>query len=145
MLRRIQMYIFLLKAMSFNQIHLWLTKVLLIIAILPFLGFRMASAQLEQPQIFSITVSQGQVEANNRTIRVLQGDTVKMQWISDKSLILHLHGYDLTLNLLAGELGSMDFKAHATGRYPVAIHHANNHKKSGHHGGAVLYLEVYPR
>ena len=145
MLRIFQLYIFLLKTMSFNQIYLCLTKVLLIIAILPFFGFQRASAQLEQPRIFSITVSQGQVEANNRTIRVLQGDKIKMQWISDKSLILHLHGYDLTLNLLAGALGSIDVKAHATGRYPVAIHHANKHKKSAHHGGTVLYLEVHPR
>ena len=110
-----------------------------------FVCFHTAIAQKEQPRIFSIAVSEGQFEAKDRTIKVLQGDAVKLQWISDKSLILHLHGYDLTLKLLARVPGTMVFKAHATGRYPVAIHHVNNHKNSGHHGGAVLYLEGHPR
>ena len=145
MLRRFQMNIFLIKSINSNQIHLRLAKGLLVLATLTFFFSHTAVAQQEQPRIFSIAVSEGQVEAKDRTIKVLQGDAVKLQWISDKSLILHLHGYDLTLNLLARVPGTMVFKAHATGRYPVAIHHANNHKKSGHHGGAVLYLEVYPR
>ena len=145
MLRRFQMYIVPIKPINTDQIYFRVAKVFLILAILHFFGFHTAGAQQEQPRIFSITVSEGQVEAKNRTIKVLQGDVVKMLWFSDKSLTLHLHGYDLTVKLLEGEPGTMVFKAHATGRYPVAIHHAKNHKKSGHHGGAVLYLEVHPQ
>ena len=145
MLRISQIHLFLFEPINFNQIFLRLTKVILIIAILPFYGSHTAVAKQEQPLIFSITISGGQVELKNRTIKVLQGNAVKLKWVSDEALILHLHGYDLTINLMAGEPGTMVFKAHATGRYPVAIHHTNNHNKSGHHGSAVLYLEVHPR
>ena len=145
MLISLQMYNFLIKPINTNQMYLWFSKVFLVLAILPFSGIYAAGAKQEQPRTFPITISAGQVEAKNRIIKVLQGDTVKMQWVSDKSLILHLHGYDLTLQIMAGQPGTMVFKAHATGRYPVAIHHANKHIKGGHHGGAVLYLEVHPR
>mgnify|MGYP001200049389 FL=1 len=102
-------------------------------------------AQQTPPRIFSFTVSQGQVAANNRTIKVLEGDLVELQWIADEKLTLHLHGYDVTLELMAGEPGTMGFTAHAAGRYPVAIHRSTDHKKGGHRRSAVLHVEVHPR
>ena len=118
---------------------------LVITAILALFSPQTVGAQQAQRRTFSLTISQGQVAANNRTIKVLEGDLVELQWIADEKLTLHLHGYDVTLELMAGEPGTMGFTAHAAGRYPVAIHRSTDHKKSGHHKSAVLHVEVHPR
>ena len=118
---------------------------LVITAILALFSPQTVGAQQAQRRTFSLTISQGQVAANNRTIKVLEGDLVELQWIADEKLTLHLHGYDVTLDLLAGEPGTMGFTAHAAGRYPVAIHRSTGHKKGGHHKSAVLHVEVHPR
>ena len=119
--------------------------VLVITAMLALFSPQTVGAQQTPPRIFSLTVSQGQVAANIRTIKVLEGDLVELQWIADENLTLHLHGYDVTLELMAGEPGTMGFTAHAAGRYPVAIHRSTDHKKGGHHRSAVLHVEVHPR
>ena len=119
--------------------------VLVITAMIALFSPQTVGAQQTPPRIFSVTVSQGQVAGNNRTIKVLEGDLVELQWIADENLTLHLHGYDVTLELLAGEPGTMGFTAHAAGRYPVAIHRSTDHKKGGHHRSAVLHVEVHPR
>ena len=118
---------------------------LVITAILALFSPQTVGAQQAQRRIFSLAISQGQVAANNRTIKVLEGDLVELQWIADEKLTLHLHGYDVTLELMAGEPGTMGFTAHAAGRYPVAIHRSTDHKKGGHHKSAVLHVEVHPR
>ena len=118
---------------------------LVITAILALFSPQTVGAQQAQRRTFSLAISQGQVAANNRTIKVLEGDLVELQWIADEKLTLHLHGYDVTLELMAGEPGTMGFTAHAAGRYPVAIHRSTGHKTSGHHKSAVLYVEVHPR
>ena len=119
--------------------------VLVITAMIALFSPQTVGAQQTPPRNFSLTVSQGQVAANNRTIKVLEGDLVELQWIADEKLTLHLHGYDVTLELMAGEPGTMGFTAHAAGRYPVAIHRSTDHKKGGHHRSAVLHVEVHPR
>ncbi|SVD11511.1 uncharacterized protein METZ01_LOCUS364365, partial [marine metagenome] len=111
---------------------------LVITAMLTLFSPQTVGAQQAQRRIFSLTVSQGQVAAKIRTIKVLEGDLVELHWIADEKLTLHLHGYDVTLKLLAGEPGTMGFTAHAAGRYPVAIRRSTDHKKGGHHGSAVL-------
>ena len=118
---------------------------LVITAILALFSPQTVGAQQAQRRTFSLTISQGQVAANNRTIKVLEGDLVELQWIADEKLTLHLHGYDVTLELMAGEPGTMGFTAHAAGRYPVAIHRSTDHNNGGHHKSAVLHVEVHPR
>ena len=119
--------------------------VLVITAVIALFSPQTVGAQQAQRRTFSLAISQGQVAANNRTIKVLEGDLVELQWIADEKLTLHLHGYDVTLELMAGEPGTMGFTAHAAGRYPVAIHRSTGHKKGGHHKSAVLHVEVHPR
>ena len=118
---------------------------LVITAILALFSPQTVGAQQAQRRTFFLAISQGQVAANNRTIKVLEGDLVELQWTADEKLTLHLHGYDVTLELMAGEPGTMGFTAHAAGRYPVAIHRSTGHKKGGHHKSAVLHVEVHPR
>ena len=118
---------------------------LVITAILALFSPQTVGAQQAQRRTFSLAISQGQVAANNRTIKVLEGDLVELQWIADEKLTLHIHGYDVTLELMAGAPGTMGFTAHAAGRYPVAIHRSTGHKKGGHHKSAILHVEVHPR
>ena len=118
---------------------------LVITAMLALFSPQTVGAQQAQRRKFSLAISRGQVAGNNRTIKVLEGDLVELQWIADEKLTLHLHGYDVTLERMAGEPGTMGFTAHAAGRYPVAIHRSTGHKKGGHHKSAVLHVEVHPR
>ena len=118
---------------------------LVITAMLALFSPQTVGAQQAQRRKFSLAISRGQVAGNNRTIKVLEGDLVELQWIADEKLTLHLHGYDVILELMAGEPGTMGFTAHAAGRYPVAIHRSTGHKKGGHHKSAVLHVEVHPR
>ena len=141
---RLRRYCLVEKELS-RRNYLRFKGVLVITAVIALFSPQTAGAQRAQPRIFSLIVSQGQVAENSRTIKVLEGDLVKLRWIADEKLTLHLHGYDVTLELMADEPGTMGFTAHAAGRYPVAIHRSTDHKKGGHHGSAVLHVEVHPR
>ena len=52
--------------------------VLVITAMIALFSPQTVGAQQTPPRIFSLTVSQGQVAANNRTIKVLEGDLVEL-------------------------------------------------------------------
>src|SRR5262245_30678265 len=51
---------------------------------------------------FELRIQRGQVPANMRLIRVKQGDVVKLRWSSDRSIALHLHGYDIERKIEPG-------------------------------------------
>ncbi|MDP7652928.1 MAG: hypothetical protein QGF38_14640 [Rhodospirillales bacterium] len=101
---------------------------------------RPAWAQTGRNQSFALDIHDGHVSADKKTIRVTEGDRGELKWTADETVALHLHGYDLRLDLKGGASGSMTFKAHTAGRFPIGIHGATGH---GH--GALLYLEVHPR
>jgi hypothetical protein len=94
---------------------------------------------------FEIRIVGGKVAQSMRVIRVKQGDAVKLRWISDRPIVLHLHGYDIERRVQPGAVGEMAFVAHATGRFSVEEHKTN--AKGGHsHGEAALVrIEVLPR
>ena len=97
----------------------------------------------EEPAVFDIRISERQVQGDNNLIRVSLGDEVVLNWQTDETVSIHLHGYDIEKTIVAGETASMAFTAHATGRYPVTSHgFANQHDDHGHK--ALMYLEVYP-
>ena len=101
---------------------------------------RPALAQTGKSRSFALDIHNGHVAADKKTVRVSEGDRVELNWTTDKAVVLHLHGYDLRLDLKRGASGTMTFKAHTAGRFPVGIHGS-----SGHGHGALLYLEVHPR
>ena len=65
---------------------------------------------------FELRIERGHVPANMRLIRVKQGDVVKLRWSSDRSIALHLHGYDIERKIEPGVVAEMTFTARATGR-----------------------------
>jgi len=93
---------------------------------------------------FNLRIERGQLPANMRLIRVKQGDVVKLRWNSDRSIALHLHGYDIERKIEPGVVAEMTFTARATGRFPVQEHQARS--GSGHtHGAPIVQVEVLPR
>ena len=99
---------------------------------------RPMSAQSGENQTFALEIRSGHVAADKRTIRLTQGVWVELQWTTDEAVELHLHGYDIRLELKRGASGTMTFAANIAGRFPVGIHRAGGH-------GNIVYLEVYPR
>ena len=79
-----------------------------------------------------IVLSKGILESENKKIVVKQGENVKLQFISDMEIEVHLHGYDLKLNVHSNEESTMQFMAGATGRFAITSHSdhqsAENHK-----------------
>lgn len=94
---------------------------------------------------FDLKVENGKLPQSMRLIRVKQGDAVKLRWTTDRTIVVHLHGYDIEKKVEPGAVSEMTFEARATGRFPVEEHKPN--AKSGHsHGEAPLVrIEVRPR
>ncbi len=75
-------------------------------------------------------------------IKLAEGERVVLRWISDEAVELHIHGYDLKLQLEPGKPATMEVEAFATGRFPVMSH---GWGAGGHGHEALTYLEVHPR
>lgn len=74
-------------------------------------------------------------------VRVTQGDQVELRWTTDEATELHLHGYDVEIDLTPGEEAVMSFDARATGRFAI-----EGHGFGGDHvEKTLIYVEVLPR
>ena len=77
---------------------------------------------------------------------IMTGDKVTLRLTSDRSLVLHLHGYDIEKPVAAGAVTELAFTAYATGRFPIEIHAPGAGAGSVAHQDAPLaIIEVYPR
>jgi plastocyanin len=83
-----------------------------------------------------IEVHHGRLVAGPAVIKLKQGDKVTLRVASDSNDELHVHGYDLQLNLIAGQPAQLSFTADHSGRFEYELHHA--HTELG-------AFEVYPR
>ena len=97
------------------------------------------SATAEERRL-AVEISDGTVDAASSTLRIEEGDRLTLEFRSDADATLHLHGYDLELELRAGETAAMVVEATLTGRFPLERH--DPHGGSAH--GVLLYLEVHP-
>lgn len=85
---------------------------------------------------FRIVLSGGLPTQDSPTVlRVTRGDTVRLLVTSDAADELHLHGYDLHLDLEAGTTAELTFTAEHAGRFEYELH--KRHQTVG-------ALEVYP-
>jgi hypothetical protein len=94
-----------------------------------------ASPTAAPPGEFSFDIAQGQVRGP-LSMTVRQGEQVSIRVRSDVSDELHLHGYELTAPLPAGEDVALTFIAAKAGRFEVELHHS--HRELG-------ALEVQPQ
>jgi FtsP/CotA-like multicopper oxidase with cupredoxin domain len=93
-------------------------------------------------QTFTLTVEHGSLPEAMRTIRVHEGDVVRLRWRADRPLTLHLHGYDIEWQVQPGRLAESSFTAYATGRFNIEIHASGGR---AHQDAPVAVLEVYPK
>jgi FtsP/CotA-like multicopper oxidase with cupredoxin domain len=103
-----------------------------------------AKAQSQRPveQVFEVRIEGGEVADGLRTLRVTEGDRVRLRWTADAPTILHLHGYDIEQEVAPGRVTELQFEAYATGRFPIEVHAQGD---ASHHEAPLLVLEVYPR
>ncbi|HEX9770459.1 MAG TPA: copper chaperone PCu(A)C [Kiloniellales bacterium] len=99
-------------------------------------------AQKAPQQVIDVRIENRQVVAPEAAIRITEGDLVELRWTSDEAVELHLHGYDIELEVKPGEPASMVVEAYATGRFPITSHGWGD---GGHSEDTLIYLEVYPK
>jgi hypothetical protein len=102
----------------------------------------------EAVRAFEIKVENGAVAPQQRTLKVPHQAEVSIAWSVDRPLMIHLEGYDVTVEARPGRPETMRFKAHITGRFPVHAHETDQgavRKPTHAHGRALLRLEVHPR
>ena len=95
---------------------------------------------------FDIAVVNGAVAPAQRILKVPHQADVRIAWSVDRPMTIHLEGYDISVLVSPGESKIMQFKAFATGRFPVHAHAGDQgeSKKHAHGRGALLRLEVHP-
>lgn len=93
---------------------------------------------------FDLHIERGRVAENMSVIRVKQGDAVRLRWSTDRSIILHLHGYDIEKKIEPDTVGLMEFVAYATGRFPVEVHGSPGPGGHSHGEAPLVRIEVYP-
>jgi translation initiation factor IF-1 len=108
-------------------------------AILPAAGVRAAELT------FALKIEHGQVPANMRLIRVMQGDTVKLELSSDQRALVHLHGYEIQKEVMPGTVTELAFTASLSGRFPVHLHAGQAETADHAHEDTLANIEVYPR
>jgi hypothetical protein len=97
-------------------------------------------------KVFDLRITSGALPAQQRVIRVTQGDRVIWRITSDAPGRVHVHAYRLETNVLAGQPAELAFQAFATGRYRVEWHPvaANPATPDAHHAPPLATLEVRP-
>ena len=75
-----------------------------------------------QPQDLDVLVRLGEARLNPSKIRVKQGDRVTLKIDSQQAGEVHLHGYDLKVDVEAGEAVDLLVPADITGRFRITFH-----------------------
>ena len=96
-------------------------------------------------RIFELEIKRGKVSEDMRAIRIRKDDAVRLRCTTDAPVVLHLHGYDIEKKVTPGRKTEIDFKAHATGRYPVSVHRDGEGEGAVHDEAPLAMIEVYPR
>jgi hypothetical protein len=107
------------------------------------------AAEAVEPIRISVPIrSRSLGNAVHKQIRITQGDVLELVFTTDESAELHLHGYDIYLNVEPGTPAVMRVDAKIAGRYPLESHRFGSvsQQASGAHAHTVLlHLDVYPR
>ncbi len=122
----------------------WLVRLVRLAAgaVLLSLLVQAAAVQAESRRVIEVRIEGRTVVAPREAIRITKGDVVELRWTSDEPVEVHLHGYDLKLEVRPGAPAAMVIEAYATGRFPITSH---GWGAGGHGHDALTYLEVHPR
>ncbi len=86
------------------------------------------SAQDESGEPITLTITERSLQdtleqsGGLAVLRFKKGDRITLVWETDETTELHLHGYDIDLNLEAGHSARMEFDADFTGRFALEAH-----------------------
>ena len=110
----------------------------LILAAIAFFAFRPAasnSSQTNRPEptgtatsttkVFNLVVQNRTLVSGPSTLGVTQNDNVTINITVDENEELHLHGYNLHVDLEKGKPGSLSFVASTSGRFPYELEHSS--------------------
>jgi len=117
-------------------------RLLLLSALAASFGLAADRSARAAEQTFVLRIENGRVPADMRTIRVQQGDVIKLMWSADRRSVVHLHGYDIEKTVEPGAATELSFTARAAGRYPVELHGG---PRARGHEETLVTIEVYPR
>ena len=73
-----------------------------------------------------VTVTGGEPDGGVRTAEIELGEEVVLVVTADVADEIHVHGYDLTLDLVPGEAATLAFEADKPGVWEVELHEAGN-------------------
>ena len=96
----------------------------------------LTASERELAQTVELEISGGRLVSGPNRIPLLQGQAVRLLVTADETDELHLHGYDLTLDLPAGLQAELAFVAEHAGRFEYELHSAHR---------VIGALEVQPR
>lgn len=115
-------------------------RALVAVALFAVALFALGAPAWAEERVIDLPIHDGELPKDKRVARVRQGDDVTLRWTTNKTVTVHLHGYDVEKKLSPGAPVSMRFPARATGRFPIEIH---PHGRGGER--TLGYLEVHPR
>lgn len=95
---------------------------------------------------YELQIEQRKLMGQPQKLKAREGQWLNVRWLSDESLDIHLHGYDIELAVVANKPTMMKFKADATGRFAITSHGNGevDEFKSRRQRRPLIYLEVYP-
>ncbi|PZC48889.1 MAG: hypothetical protein C1O27_000258 [Chloroflexi bacterium] len=103
------------------------------------------------PESVSIDLEvRGRQLVGNDVLSAKKGDTVALNWTSDESVTIHLHGYNIEETVTPGETTTFAFTADAEGHFMIEAHGFGaadgDHHAEEEDGGVTLgYFDVLPR
>jgi len=124
-----------------------LARLFAIAAVLSGWGLNLAAAQqteaaADEPARIKVQIENRKV-VGDQVIRLTQGQVVEISWITDEAAELHMHGYDIRVEISPDAPAAMPFTAHATGRFAVTSHGFGGEHGHGHE--TLVYIEVHPK
>lgn len=66
-----------------------------------------------------------------RTVRATKGEVVTLRARAEKAATLHVHGYDRTLRLEPGKVGSLRLRATIDGDFEIELHYTGSESSAG--------------
>lgn len=76
-------------------------------------------------QVFELVVKEKKLVSGPAVLSVAQGTPVTLRITVDHHDELHLHGYDLTLELPTAQAAELSFVADKSGRFEYELHHSH--------------------
>jgi hypothetical protein len=107
---------------------------------------QLALAQARTETVLELPIANGVLPAELHLIKVQKGEHLRWRISSNTAGELHLHAYRLSAQLQAGQTTELAFVAHASGRFRLEWHGANNKSAAAgsHHAPPLAILEVRP-